>query len=487
MKNKLFVLVLLGASSYGQTGTFKATGNMITPRFDHTATLLPNGKVLIAGGYIMCSFPASGPCLGTNTAELYDPVTGTFSATGSMTMTNPTGGILLPDGRVFFVRGDGILPSVELYDPVTGNFNMVDITGILTGVYFASPLNDGRVLLTGRVGDSPPLGPPPGYGAEIYDPANGSFTAVSDWPQQIGWPVTVQADGRVLFYRVNTDLAPGGTALYDPATGTFSPTKGPDFYNLLPLATGLLNGKVLFAGGDTDNFGIVRSAALYDPATGTLAITGSMATARLYHTATLLPDNTVLVAGGGDQIIPAPPPFASAELYDPFTGKFSATEQMTTPRSSHTAVLLKSGQVLITGGSAVGSQSSISGVSSAELYTPAVLVPAPVLFSLSGDGKGQGAVWHAQTGQIASADNPAVAGEALSMYTTSLAEGAVIPLQVTIGGQLAQVLYFGDAPGYPGYYQVNVRVPSGVAPGTAVPVHLTYLGRPSNEVTIAVQ
>ena len=83
--------------------------------------------------------------------------------------------------------------------------------------------------------------------------------------------------------------------------------------------------------------------------------------------------------------------------------------------------------------------------------TPAALVPAPLLFSLSGDGKGQGAIWHSATGQIASSQNPAVAGEILSMYTTSLFEGGVIPPQVAIGGKLAEILFFGDAPGYPGY------------------------------------
>ncbi len=123
---------------------------------------------------------------------------------------------------------------------------------------------------------------------------------------------------------------------------------------------------------------------------------------------------------------------------------------------------------------------------SAELYTPRLLVPAPVLFSLPGDGKGQGAIWHAATGEIASASNPAVAGAALSMYTTNLTSSGVIPPQVAIGGRLAHVLYFDTAPAYPGYNQVNFLIPSGVAPGPAVPVRLTYVGRPSNEVTIAV-
>jgi uncharacterized protein (TIGR03437 family) len=106
---------------------------------------------------------------------------------------------------------------------------------------------------------------------------------------------------------------------------------------------------------------------------------------------------------------------------------------------------------------------------------------------MSGNGQGQGAIWHAQTGQIASADNSAVPGEALSMYTTSLTDGSVIPPQIAVGGRLAQVLYFGAAPGYPGYSQVNFRAPGDVTPGSAVPVRLNYLGRGSNTVTIGVQ
>ena len=111
----------------------------------------------------------------------------------------------------------------------------------------------------------------------------------------------------------------------------------------------------------------------------------------------------------------------------------------------------------------------------------------PVLFSLSGDGQGQGSIWYAESGLLSTQDSPANAGDILCMYTTHLAEGGVVPPQVAVGGKFAETLYFGVAPGFPGYNQVNFRVPSGVTPAGAVPVRLTYLGRTSNEVTIGVR
>ena len=160
---------------------------------------------------------------------------------------------------------------------------------------------------------------------------------------------------------------------------------------------------------------------------------------------------------------------------------------MHTARELHTATLLGDGTVLIAGGDDESYWSPETILSSAELYTPPVLTPAPVLFSLAGDGRGQGAIWHAATGQIASSQDPAVSGEALSMYSTSLGDGSLIPPQVAIGGRLAEILFFGKAPGYPGFNQMNIRVPDGVVPGSAVPVRLTYLSRPSNEVIIGVR
>ena len=172
-----------------------------------------------------------------------------------------------------------------------------------------------------------------------------------------------------------------------------------------------------------------------------------------------------------------------ADLYAPATGTFYSAGNMTTGRHLHTSTLLRDGTVLIAGGYSIWPLAT----SSAELYKPPVLQPAAALSSLSGDGTGQGAILHAGTPQVVSSDNRAVVGEALEIYCTGLADGSVIAPQVAIGGRMAEVLFFGKAPGYSGLNQVNVRVPSDVASGPAVPVRLTYLGRPSNEVTIGMR
>jgi hypothetical protein len=271
--------------------------------------------------------------------------------------------------------------------------------------------------------------------------------------------------------------------LYDPHNGTFTRVINSTTRQTGPTATLLINGSVLIAGGDIcDGDGPVANTALFDNSTGNFAANATMIHAREFHTATLLSDGTVLMTGGSIGGTSS----ATAEIYDPSIGVFTVAANMTGPRSDHTATLLSNGQVLLVGGIARATLVPIGAVllSSAELYTSAVSISAPKLFSISDDG--QGAVWHGITGELVAPSNPATGGEVLSMYTTSLAVGGVIPPEVAVGGSLAEILSFGVAPGYPGYFQVNFRVPDSVASGATVPVRLTYIGRPSNEVTIAV-
>jgi Galactose oxidase, central domain len=483
----LLPLLLSGAAMAQPAGTFIATGSMNTPRWGHTATLLQDGRVLITGGVVT----GPGNLLEfTDSAELYDPATSSFAVTGNMTGPRyDHTATLLPDGRVLIAGGaDGtgqLSLTAELYDPSTGTFSPTG--GMWTGHWSATLLDNGEVMMG-------PLAP--GDPVEFYHPSAGIFTRsaglVDPAPFFIGRTITSLADGRIIS---PVDSPP---EIYDPATGSFGLTGAMIYpHALLGQSTTLLpNGKVLFAGGAIDNednigfdasypYGVYPYGELYDPSTGSFATTGNLIGARTAHTATLLPDGSVLIAGGDAA---AGLNVRTGEVYDFSAGTFSLLGDMVTARGSHTATLLKDGTVLITGGLEVPAAPAPQiALASAELYKPPVQIPAPVLFSITENGQGQGAIWHATTGLVASPSAPAVAGEALSMYTTSLIDGGVIPPQVAVGGQLAQVLYFGPAPGYPGYNQVNFLAPSGVTPGPSVPLRLTYLGRPSNEVTIAIQ
>ena len=514
MKTKLFVLLLLVVSSRAQTGPFTATGNMTTPRENHTATLLFDGTVLIAGGDNYTNGAMEQPRMAS--AEIYDPVARTFTQVGDMT-TGRSGhtATLLPDGRVLIAGGDGTTQSgsdpaipgtAELYDPSIRSFATTGrmVTG-RTGAN-ATLLTNGKVLITGGIAgyendndnDTVFIGD-----AEIYDPSTGTFIPAAGYVGNLSSMVSSEwfdststrlADGTVLF------ASESAAEIYDPVTGAFSlrgsmATRSGN-YLLGRTASLLMDGKVLLAGGEQEDTGLYNNAELYDAATGVFSFTGAMTIPRYEHTSTLLPDGTVLIAGGITYTCVSPCLLGSgdffgsednSELYDPLQGAFTAAGSMTQRRRSHTATLLNDGDVLVAGGDGWVYGASFGSSATAELYHPASPVPAPLLFSLSGDGRGQGAIWYTATGLLASSQNPAAVGEIVATYTTSLFEGGTIPPQVAIGGKLAEILYFGDAPGYPGYFQVNFRVQNGVAPGSGVPVRLTYLSRPGNAVTIGVQ
>jgi hypothetical protein len=456
-------------------GTFTPTGNLTTPRASHSATLLTNGKVLIAGG-VSLGFPPSHLA----SAELYDPSTGTFTATGEMiTARRAHTATLLADGRVLIAGGfagpaprESFDASAELYDPSTGKFVPTGGMTMLRGLHKSILLMDGRVIVTGC---SIPCN---SAIAELYDPGDGVFEAAAA-PGAWGSTATLLADGKVLTTGGSCADRSEAAQLFDPATGIFSFTGRMQSCDNVYTATLLPNGKVLFA-GNVDNDGSSGDAELYDFATGTFVGLGSTIWPHQFSAATLIPDGTVLITGGQ---LPGGKGHPGVEFYTPSTGTFGLSGRMNAARHSHTTSLLPDGTVLVAGGFSVYP----GATDDAEIYRPSVLIPAPVLYSISRHGSGQGAIKHAGTAKIASLDYPAAVGEELEIYLTGLMDGSVIPPQVSIDGRMAEILSFGNAPGCAGLNQVNVRVPSGVASGPAVPVRLNYLKRSSNEVTISVQ
>jgi hypothetical protein len=474
---RLLLLVLGALRVSGQSAaTFTIRGSMTIPRSQHSATLLQDGRVLIAGGAIGCN-----DCRPMASAEIYDPGTGAFRPTGNMTSARSKhAAILLPDGKVL-IAGGGPPDSAEIYDPSTETFTATANLPPNSGSP-AALLNDGRVLFVSYAG------------AGLYDPSNGTFSPTS--PRAIDGERTavLQPDGNVLLLPVGSTEA-FAIERYDSRSNTFTESGWPfmaAFFDLdadigytTASANLLGSGAVLLTlygvGVPANNYGLRLQLS-----TGTFSQTSQqMLFVRQGARGTSLADGTVLITGGYGEQCTAPP---HAELYNTASDIFSDAGPMVAYRESYTATLLKDGRVLVVGGMgcpAVGGK--YTQLASAEIYRPTNSVPPPTLLSLSGNGTGQAAVQHADTYQLVSADSPAVAGEVMVIYCTGLNSGSVIPPQVAIGGRLADVLFFGDTLGYPGLNQINVRVPSGIVAGPIVPIRLNYLGRPSNEVSIAVQ
>jgi deoxycytidylate deaminase len=246
--------------------------------------LLPNGKVLVAGGLESGFNPSAS-------AELYDPASGTWTATASLnTARYAHTATLLPNGKVLVAGGynGSFLTSAELYDPASGTWTTTGSLNSARDLHTATLLPNGKVLVAG------------GY--------NGSFLT--------------------------------GAELFDPAggtNGTWTTTGSLNSARDLHTATLLPNGMVLVAGGLDSSGGSSASAELFDPAggtNGTWTATASLNTAREQHTATLLPNGKVLVAGGFNGSAAS----TSAELFDPAggtNGTWTATSSLNRTLLAH--------------------------------------------------------------------------------------------------------------------------------------------------------
>jgi len=335
---------------------FGPTGSLVTARANHTATLLLDGRVLIAGGRVSALGDLAS-------AELYDPKTGTFSPTGSMaTPRFHHTATLLSDGRVLITGGDDLKAgaSAELYDPKTGTFSPTGSMATTRWGHSATLLSDGSVLIAGGEASSGPSA-----SAELFDPKTGTFSPTGSMTtSRYDHTATLLLDGRVLILGgASRTKGLASAELYDPKTGKFNPTGSMPNARGSYTATLLSDGRVLIAGGGDAENGPLASALLYDPKTGQFSPTGSMTDAWEYQTATLLSDGRVLIAGGLQNSMAVP--VAAAQLYDPKTGTFSPTGSMAAGRQGHTATLLSDGRVLIAGGSSKGVV-----IGSAELFAP---------------------------------------------------------------------------------------------------------------------
>ncbi len=339
--------------------TWSAAHPLKVERTDHTATLLTDGRVLVAGGGNESGFLSS--------SELYDPIAGEWTITNPMNVARRYfTATLLQNGKVLVSGGmndnsgsDVAINSAEVFDPSTGVWSLTGSMTVARAYHTATLLQDGTVLV---VGGSL-------YGAihassELYDPVSGTWSPTGSMATgREKHTSTLLPGGKVLVaggYGAEGSF-PASTELYDPVSKSWSETdetmNTPRHFHTASL---LPDGTVLVAGGYGPGFTALTSAEIYNPVDESWTNTDAMDSARRNHTASLLPNGKVLVAGGweGDP--------HSAELYDPLTGFWTSTDSLAEARQVHTATLLADGQVLVVGGSG-----TIGPLASSELYSSA--------------------------------------------------------------------------------------------------------------------
>ena len=361
MRNKLlsFVLLTVVISASGcrasiiadgkqtnktvNNGSINATGGMNARRAAHTATLLNNGKVLVAGGF-------AGDENILASAEVFDAKTNTFSSAGSMSIARAShSATLLPNGKILMAGGynGNYLDSAEIYDANTGKFTPTGKMTMPRSSHIAVLLNNGRILLAGGVGT--------GWtflaDAEVYDPASNTFTKIGNMTTaRESHTATLLKDGSVLIAgghrgRRSAITIYRSAEIYNPANNTFTAAADLTVKRHKHDAALLDDGRVLIVGGsdERDSKGAYATVEIYNPKTKTFAKIGEMKSSRykLQGTSVLLKNGKILIAGGANR----------AEVFNPAKNAFEVADgKFETIRLFATATLLPNGQVLIVGG-----------------------------------------------------------------------------------------------------------------------------------------
>jgi len=345
---------------------FATTGALTSVRAGHSATLLRNGTVLVVGGF--------NGTIRLATSELYNPAAGVWTPSGKMaigrTLHTAT---LLSNGRVLVTGGHftatGSSPTCELYDPASGTWTETGVMSTARGNHTATLLRNGKVLVAGGFNRNTASVVST---AELYDPGTGTWTAAGSLANaRENQTATLLLNGKVLVVGGAPDNLQfhslSSVEVYDPDAGSWTTNNPMSSARQIHTATLLPDGRVLVAGGGDVGY-FTSSAEIYDPASGTWTATGPLGTSRGVHSATLLPDGKVLAVGGNHNSLAAPTLVAlfSAELYDPAAGTWTAASRsLNAARSTHTATLLPSGQVLVAAGYYVNNNVWLS---SAEVY-----------------------------------------------------------------------------------------------------------------------
>jgi hypothetical protein len=305
---------------------------------NQSATRLPNGKVVIAGG--------KG---GLKPLSFYDATSNGVSDGGTLTFGREGHfDALLPTGRVLYVAGNndaGVVQPNEIYDPFgAGSWSPVSNMGIARHDHAITRLLDGRVLVVGGF-DGPYPSASVTATAEVYDPLTRSWAPTTPFPTaNANINLVTLLNGEVLAFHFS------GAWLYNPGAQTWRATGAMTVPRTLAAAALLPDGRVLAAGG-ADDFAMPAetSCEIYDPASETWQPTGSLAEGRVVTTAVLLPNGKVLVAGGqsGSAVV------GSAELFDPATDRWTTVAPLGTATTDHGSVLLTDGKVLVYGGATI--------------------------------------------------------------------------------------------------------------------------------------